>query len=36
MKICPRCGREYAQVDGGLDILGKPTDCPLVESEDKA
>lgn len=26
---------EYDQVDGGLDILGKPTDCPLMESEDK-
>jgi hypothetical protein len=25
---------EYDKVDGGVDILGKPTDCPLqVESE---
>lgn len=27
---------EYDEVDGGLDILGKPVDCPLqAESEDK-
>lgn len=26
---------EYDKVDGGLDILGKPIDCPLqAESED--
>ena len=26
---------EYDRVDGGVDILGKPTDCPLQsESED--
>ena len=22
---------EYDEVDGGVDILGKPEDCPLVE-----
>ena len=27
---------EYDKVDGGVDILGKPMDCPLqTESEDK-
>ena len=25
---------EYDIVDGGLDILGKSEDCPLVESEE--
>ena len=25
---------EYDQVEGGLDILGKPMDCPLMESEE--
>lgn len=23
---------EYDEVDGGVDILGKPSDCPLVEA----
>ena len=25
---------EYGKVDGGVDILGKPSDCPLAESEE--
>lgn len=27
---------EYDEVDGGVDILGKPLDCPLVEAIPKA
>lgn len=27
---------EYDEVDGGIDILGKPLDCPLVEAIPKA
>ena len=27
---------EYDKVDGGVDILGKPSDCPLVEAIPKA
>ena len=27
---------EYDKVDGGVDILGKPSDCPLVEVIPKA
>lgn len=27
---------EYDEVDGGVDILGKPSDCPLVEAIPKA
>jgi hypothetical protein len=26
---------EYDEVDGGLDILGKPIDCPLQEESEK-
>lgn len=27
---------DYDEVDGGVDILGKPSDCPLVETIPKA